>query len=263
MAITSLDQVLAGILAGISIFKPTATVTTGEWSSLWYVSGGVPAAGTGPASTASAQCDNTTTGAFPFTNPSGGRLSYVGRGTANSSQPGQLMIYDRLAHYGFANTPTGLYTMSSPVSAPTTRGSSGELWLEMPTVRSASASTVTVSYTNQAGTAARSTGAVSITTSLAANTMVRLPFQSGDTGAQSVASVTIGTNALAASGTSNIVILRQLAKITVTAAGIAGVIDAITAGLPRIYDSSCLAFAWMAGASTTGNIHADFSIAQG
>lgn len=245
----------------LPFIKSSTSCAAGTWQSLWYVSGR-PAAGSGPATTASAQLDSTTTGALGFTNPTGGALSYLARLFASSAQIGTLMVYDRLAHFGLANTPTATVTMSSPVSAPTGRGGVGELWLEYPTAGASGSTTISVSYTNQAGTTGRTTSTLTPGTS-SANAMFPLFPQSGDTGAKSVASVTIGGAAIAGSGTSNIVIARRLCEIPVGTANLGAVLDAIACGVPQIYDSSCLALAWLPGASTTGVIQGSLSMAQG
>lgn len=261
MAITTLDQLLAGLQPSLPFIKSSASAAAGTWQSLWYTAGR-PAAGSGPSTTASATLDSTTTGALAFTNPSSGRLSYLARLFASSAQIGTLMVYDRLAHYGLANTPTATVTMSSPVSAPSARGGVGELWLEAPTAITSGSATVQVSYTNQAGTTGRTTSALTPGTA-SANAMFPLYLQSGDTGAKSVASVTISSAALAGSGTSNIVILRRLAEIPVGMANLGNTLDALALGFQQVYDSSCLALAWLPGASTTGVIQGSLALAQG
>lgn len=261
MAITTLDQLLAGLQPSLPFIKATASCTAGTWQTLWYVAGR-PAAGSGPASLASATLDSTTTGALSFTNPSSGRLSYLARLFASSAQIGTLMVYDRLAHYGFANATAPPYVMSSPVSAPSARGGVGELWLEAPTAYTSGAATVAVSYTNQAGTTGRTVTAAAPGT-CTANAMFPLLLQSGDTGAKSVASVTVGSANLAGSGTSNIVILRRLAEIPVGTANLGNTLDALALGFQQVYDSSCLAFAWLPGAATTGVIQGSLALAQG
>jgi hypothetical protein len=261
MAITSLDQIIAGMQPPTSFFKPSATTSAGIWHSLWYIAG-FPAAGSGPASTASALLDSTTTGAMPFTNPSGGRLSYPGVLDLAGSQVGTLLVYDRQAHYGLTATGAATITMVSPVSVSGQRSGAGEIWIEHTVTGSAGTKAVTASYTNQSGTTGRTTISVTVPASPPQYSMFRLPFQSGDTGALSIASVTLGA-ALQGSGTANAVIMRQIARLQCTAAGIGATKDAISNGLARLYDSSCLAFMWLPGASTSGDIHGSISVAQG
>jgi len=262
MAITTLDQVLAGIQPSSTFFKPSATSSAGIMQSLWY-GAGYPAAGSGPSSTASALLDSTTTGAIAFTNPTSGKLSYLARLMAAAAQGGTLIVYDRQAHYGFASNATATVSMSGPVTVSGQRSGAGEIWIETAAAGAAGTKAVTCSYTNQAGTTGRTSVSLSIAASPPQYSMFRLPFQSGDTGALSIASVTIGTSALTSSGTSNAIIMRRLAEIQVPSAGVGNVLDALGCGLPRIYDSSCLALMWMPAASTTGDLHGSFSVAQG
>ena len=113
-----------------------------------------------------------------------------------------IILADRVSHQGGLS---GIVTTAQTTNLPTgalTRFTSGVgvcIALEIYTAIGATATTVTVSYTNQAGTAGRTSQASVFGGSLsnAVARFVILPLQDGDTGVRSVESVTV----LATTGT--------------------------------------------------------------
>lgn len=81
-----------------------------------------------------------------------------------------------------------------------------EIWVETVTTFTGTPS-IAVTYTNQAGTAGRTTGTVVGTAAYATGRVVQLPLQAGDTGVQKIESVTA---TVASVGTFNILVLRPL-----------------------------------------------------
>ena len=119
MAITTRDQALAGMLQPNEFAKAaTPTLVAGRPHSLWYL-GGIPGAGSAPApGIGGAQVTATTTGQLPFTNPVSGN-TYLARLQAQATQPGTLLLCDRLWHNsGISATVTTAQTFTSAPQIP-------------------------------------------------------------------------------------------------------------------------------------------------
>ena len=86
---------------------------------------------------------------------------------------------------------------------------------------SATATTVSVGYTNSAGTASRSTGATASLSGYITGRLIQMPLQAGDVGVQKIDSVTIG-GTVATAGTVNVILARPLwegGRVPVVGAG--------------------------------------------
>ncbi|MBX9580465.1 MAG: hypothetical protein K2X87_09170 [Gemmataceae bacterium] len=161
----------------------------------------------GAAPTTAVACDAATVGAMlgrqtttATTNPLYLAQVEVASGTAQSTVA--MMLCDRLSHQGglVGNVATA-QTTNLPTAALTryTSGAGVMAALEVYTAIGTGGSTVSVSYTNQAGTSGRTSKPVVIgaTGANAATQFFPLPLQDGDTGVRSVESVTMA----AATGT--------------------------------------------------------------
>lgn len=124
---------------------------------------------------------------------------YVGKiksTNQNGGTSGIYVLYDRLSHQGgLDGTSTSAQTTNLPTAALTryTSGAGVMIGLEIYTSIGSSGTTVTASYTNQAGTSGQTTkatafGVASFNTS---SRIIFLPLQDGDTGVKAVASVTL------------------------------------------------------------------------
>lgn len=113
------------------------------------------------------------------------------------SVPGIILLVDRLAHQaGLSGTATGAQTTNLPVGPSSLRSTTGDgvlAALEIYGQIGNTATTVTASYTNQAGTTGHTTPAIHIGASndRDAGRFIPLPLQEGDTGVRAVASVTL------------------------------------------------------------------------
>jgi hypothetical protein len=233
-----------------------ATVAN-RWTSLWQYEGS-PSAGAAPGSPGG-NPDNTTTGGLRQTDATGGRQLWLVGMNAGGSAPGTLMIYDRLSHRsGLSGTSAVAQTVSLTPGRYTTSTTSigNQIWLEIYTAVGATATTVTASYTNQAGTSGRTTPAVAFggAGNQEAQRMIRLPLQSGDTGVTAVANVTLAASTTTA-GDFGVTIVRPWAKVPFVN-GFAQLRDFI-AGFPNVVEvltDACIAFAWFAGNTTAPEI---------
>jgi hypothetical protein len=228
----------------------SATVA-GKWTSLWRYnksrggSGAVPSTPVAP--------DNTTRGGLMHTDASGGRDKWLLGHGAISSAPGALLLYDRLLHDGGL---LGNNTSAQTVGGTLTRNTGGEgnqIWVEIYTLIGTTATTITASYTNQAGVSGRTTKPVAIggTGNREAERMLPLPLQDGDTGVQSVQTITLaGTTATA--GNIGITIIKPIGIAIITASGTGFWRDYVSGlpGLPKIDPGACLSAAILMNSTT-------------
>lgn len=198
MAIQSTDQLIAALDSGqpINLAKRavlTTTKTTGDVYSLWW-EGGIPIAGTVPTAGSQDIPFSTGTGGSPFTNPTGGKNTYIGKLEASGYFMDAITLHDRIWVGGFNGTITTLQSFADPflntTPANTLRlatGAGAQLWLEHYTATTAT-TTLTIIYTNQAGVTKTTTFTV---TSASARQMASfpIPLATGDTGVRRVQSV--------------------------------------------------------------------------
>ena len=151
----------------------------------------------------------------------------------------RIAFFDRLfvcgAHAFNANQAlTGQPSYSGRL--PNTDYKGLELWAEMVTAATGNQA-VTVTYTNEAGTGSRSTGAVGIGAAPTVGRCWQLPRQAGDAGIQKVDNV-LGT--VASVGTFNVMVLRPLFSARVKMANDGDVYDFLKTGMAEIYADSAL-----------------------
>lgn len=244
----------------------TAVPIAGRPYSLWRYDG-FPSAGAAP--TTWANPTSSTAGAIPFTDPGGGREKWLTQFAATGLVAGTLLLYDRLGHNGnLSGTTTTAQTFTGTITR-NTGGVGNIAWYEIygntTTVLGATATTVTMSYTNQAGTSGRTSAAVTIggTGFREGNQARMFPLQSGDTGIQSVENVdlvaTTGT-----AGTFGVTIARPLATAVVSAAGVGAWRDFTTGlpGIPELDAGSCLGLLWFASVTTAPEVFGSFSTVE-
>jgi hypothetical protein len=143
--------------------KIGAATVAGRFYSPFYVTG-FPGAAATPAPGLAGAALTTYAGQLPFSNPITGN-SYLARFSAVSSATGRLMLCDRLWHNsGIATNSTAAQTVNS-VTWPArdalgnTNGEDVLVGVEV-TAATTNNSNCTMSYTNSAGTAARTSVAV-------------------------------------------------------------------------------------------------------
>lgn len=262
MAITSTDLLLAGLVEKIFPFnKSSITTVGGAFYTLWNATG-IPGAGSlsiGNTGAGDIPTD-ATDGAWPFTNPGGGVLTYLARLFAGSSIAGNLYLIDRCWHAGSFSFSNG--TINATDSTPVDRPASGdgvEMWCEINTALSAVACTLTATYVNQNGTGSRTATCVVPASAITAR-MFPFVLQAGDVGVQQITNL---SGSAAPTGSFNMVLLRKLGLIGMPAVGVGSGINPFTGGMPRIYDDSCLALMGLASTTTSGNADGHFRIAQG
>lgn len=272
MAITTLD----GAIAGMQIPQPfmkvgitMAAVAAQRAYTPWYAAGN-PGASVANAAGVNGQAvtpalGTSVGGRILRTNPVSGN-AYIGRLAAQATSVGTLWLIDRLwQNSGLTVTSTTAQAIS-PATLPsrsgdgTTNGANVMAAIEWSGTGGAGVPTVTLTYTDQDGNAG-ATGTFTGVASPPVGTFEIFTLAAGDTGIRAPTSFI--QSATRTSGTMHLVLFRVLAQIEVTAANIGNAIDALTSGLPRIYDDSVLQFVFFPAATTATTIAGQYIETQG
>lgn len=192
--------------------------------------------------------------------------------------PSQLMLVDMQGYYPGINM--NVATSQTLLGTPTLRYASGagiRASLVVTATTGATAHNLSMSYTNQDGTAGRT---MPVTISCTASAITPhithsgtgannygpfLPLASGDRGIQSVQSVQLSAASLA--GTAALVLYKPLMTIPLTTVSVASERDFLNQipSLPQIKDGACLTWLYFAGAATAAstNIYGSLDMAWG
>jgi hypothetical protein len=250
------------------VLKTTlALEAAGVWASLWTASG-MPAAGAAQGSVNGANCDKSTTGAIPFSNPGSGALSLLQAVAISMPAPGALMLYDRIWHNStlVGNSASAqTFTQPSLPARVTDSGLGCRLGLEVYSSWGTSVYTCTITYrdSNDSSDVTTTVGTVvpGGSGAPAAGTFVELPMANA-LGCKYAKQVQWGTSTGTA-GNFGLVLYRPLAIIAVPAIGVANVVDFAALGMPGILNDACLALCWTANATTAGLVTANLTIGAG
>jgi len=264
MAITTLDGAVAGMSAPQPFIKIGAATVAGRFYSPFYVTG-FPGAATAPAPGIAGAALTTYAGQLPFSNPITGN-SYLARFSANSSATGRLMLCDRLWHNsGIATNSTAAQTINSAAwpardSNGTVNGEDVLIGVEIVTATT-NTSNCTMTYTNSAGTAARTSIAVSVASAGSAGNFFPLSLAAGDTGVRSIQTVTFATQL--GGGSVSLVAYRILSEIDVFTANVGAVQDMFGCGFPRLYDNTVPFLLFLPATTTAPTLVGSISYSQG
>jgi hypothetical protein len=241
VAIATLDEYIAAVKQTVQWTRTgTRTCVALNYSSTFDVAG-APGAGTLAASnTANGIVPVAANSGYPNLNAFGGGASgYLSRATFAGTVTGRIAVFDRLfvaGAYAF-NANTALTSQPSFASRlPNTNYNGLEIWVEQVTAATGNQA-VTVTYTNQAGTGSRSTGAVGVGAAPIVGRCWQLPLQAGDSGVQRIDNVQ-GT--VASAGTFNVMVLRRLLTARIPVAGAAVVMGLLETGLRQVFETSAL-----------------------
>ena len=201
------------------VFPAQTTGTATAFSALDMP--GTPAAG-------SLTIGNTTTGLVPTDATAGypdirnfgaGTIGYLSYAAFNSTVAGTAILYDRIWHAGSVlatalatTTFAGQPSYASRLPGGTDYGDL-EILLEINTAFSATATTVSVGYTNEAGVTGRVAASGSLS-SIGTRRVISMPLQAGDKAPQRIDSIIIG-GVVATAGSVNVILARRLADFTV------------------------------------------------
>lgn len=211
-----------------------------RWQTMWGQTGGAPTAGTYDTTANGVLCDNTTTGAIPVY----GTSTYLTRFEVVSNQAGHNMVCSRLWHNGgILITGTSLQTIVSPTwnAVDLNQATVGEgvlLAVEVSATVGAATPTLSIGYTNQAGSSGQvSTNIYTTVSASGGATCYLMDLQAGDTGVRRVDSITLSASWI--SGTINIAAYKPLVMVGNSLISSRAYVDAYTGGLPNV-TSNCL-----------------------
>jgi hypothetical protein len=241
---------IAGVAAAATII--------GRGASLWQYDG-MPAGGAVP--TAAAIPDRSLQGALPFLVATGGRDTHLIGASITPLTAGVFLLYDRLFHIGgLSGTSTADQTVQgSPASPALTRNTGGAgniAWYEVYTQIGATGTTLTMTYTDDAGNSGQtSTINIGATGFREVTRAQRIPLAAGDTGIRAIEKVKL-TATTGTLGNFGITIAQPLAWIPVGVAGTAGWRDYTTGlpGIPVIDPDACLALMFIPAAATAPEV---------
>ena len=258
MAILTEDGYIASAKQIIPLTKTSARTGVALIPFSMFDLAGNPGAGVlaGTNTTAGLVPDDATAG-VPVINAFGGsNVGYLTRVDFSNTVLSRLAIYDLLFKAG-AYAFNALQTLSAQPAFSSrcpdypgsglVFGNGNEIWVEAVTAFTGNP-TITVTYTNQAGTAGRTTGAFSIGAPTVGR-MTQLPLQAGDSGVSKIESVTC---TVATVGTFNVLVLRPLWNNRVGVANAGGIDDIFKTGMPIVYTTSAIIAVPQADSTSTG-----------
>ena len=262
MAITTFDQFIASGKQYVSLFKSASrTSIAASWFSVFDLAGN-PGAGTlaGTSTAAGVVPDDTTAGCPTVAFSTGtGYLAQVDFGSTVACRIKILDMLFKAGAYAFNAATTLAAQPSYSARCPGgTDFTNTQIWIECVTAFTGSLS-VAVTYTNQAGTAAKTTGTI-VAGALTLGRMLQLPLAAGDTGVQKIESVTA---TVATVGTFNVLVLRPLWSGRCRLANDGDVHDLAKTGMPIVYPTSALIMAVNADSTSTGIPELELVIANG
>lgn len=244
MAITTLDQAIAGMRPPeFFSIQNTPTLVAGRPASMVYLAG-YPGAATAPSPGMAGESLTSYNGAIPL--PPASNNTHVSSFSAVASgQPGMLILCDRLwQNSGINITSTSPQSVNS-VTWPArdkngaTSGDGVYIGVEVSGATGSGTPTLTLTYTNSSGAPTRTgTNIRPTVASSAIGTFYPIGLAAGDTGVRSIQ--TYQQSATWTSGTIHLVAYRPILALPIFATGIPATIDALSSGLPRIYNNSCL-----------------------
>ncbi len=267
MAIATLDGVIAGMLPPRSFVKAaTPTLVAGRPHSLFYLAGH-PGAAVAPTPGLAGAALTSYAGQLPFSNPVSGN-TYLARLQGQATIAGTLILCDRLWHNsGLVMTSTGAQTINSAAfPARDANGSSNGdgvlIGLEVTTATGSGTPTLSMSYTNQSGTAGKTaTGILPGVASSAIGAFYPMGLAAGDAGVRSIQTFTL--SATWTSGAASLVAYRELARLDLSAANVSNALDALTGGFPRLYDNTVPFLLFIPSTTTASNISGQMVLTQG
>ena len=204
------------------------TTATGGVSGAWYSllrSAGLPAAISPSNIPGGSVMTRASAGAAPLGNPASGSKYLLTFGVSVPSVTGfsAILLADILvAAANISANTTSAQTVNTAALTRYTSGAGVMMVMAVTTALGATASNVTISYTNSAGASGRSTGAIAMTASAAANRLQPgiagfcIPLQSGDVGVRSIQTVTF--SAAMGAGVLDIYLFKPLIMIPTVAA---------------------------------------------
>ena len=251
----TLNQHLDGMQPPWPILKgPGPSMVIGRMYSFFYTNG-LPVAASTPAPGLAGEALTAHESALPFSNAGASLHNYLARFSGQANVAGQWIICDRLwQNSGITINSTGSQTINS-VAFPardaneSANGASVLLGVEVSATTGSGTPTLTVGYTNSAGTGSKTaTNLIATAASSQAGTFYPIGLQSGDSGVRSVQ--TFQQSATWTSGTIHLVAYREIARLACSVANAPYSIDLVTSGQPKAWNNTVPFLIFVPGATT-------------
>lgn len=249
--------------------KVGATGVANVTNTLWQSTASPAAGAAGSAAPGGRATDSTTTGGFPFTNPTGGDTQHFVSGYALGTVAGNsLLLSDRIFDVAKTMASTGTEAVTGvPTRYQSTVGTGADyaggnfLTVEVQTVLPATAHNWTVClYTNQAGAGATLPSLTGNSSAIVQRldhptNQFFAPLATGDIGIQTLTQMQC--SASVATGAINFVISHPIAWFPIPIANLICAQDGVFTAfnLMRIFDSACLYFLEVVKPSTTATTY--------
>lgn len=264
MTIATLDQLIASAKQRITQKKTGSRTTVANFWFTAFDLAGDPGAGTlaGTSTTAGVVPTDATTG-VPIINAFGASATgYLMNVDFASNLACRMMIADVLFKAGAYSFNSNVTLSAQPSYAsrvPDGDYSTTEIWIETVTAFTGNLS-IAITYTNQDGATAHTTGTVATGVAPTLGRMIPIPLAAGDTGVQKIESVVAS---VATVGTFNVLVLRPLWTGRVPLAGGGDNHDYLRTGLPVVFADSALALFLNMDGTTSGVPEVTMTIANG
>jgi hypothetical protein len=263
MAIVTFDDYIGSAKQALSINKLASRTAIAAASFSVFDLSGNPGAGVLPGSSVAAGVvPNNLTAGCPLISAFGvSAVGYLTQLEYGNTVACRLKLYDMLfkaGAYAFNAAQTLAAQPSYATRAPGGNFVNTQLFLECVTAFTGNP-TVTVTYTNQAGTAGRTTGAIALGLAPTVGRLIQLPLAAGDSGIQKVESVTA---TVATVGTFNILVMRPLAAMRCRSSNEGDIFDYARLGPPVVFADSALYLSVTPDSTATGLPEIEFVIAN-
>ena len=252
MSITTLDGFIAAASQQVSYLKTASRTAVAGIPFSVFDQAGNPGAGTlAIGNTANGVVPTDATVGYPLINAIAA-TGYLGGISFGSTVACRMILMDCLfsaGAYAFnANTTLASQPSYSSRVPGGTDFNNTELWIEAVTAFTGNQS-IAVTYTDQGGTAAQTTGTIATGVAPIVGRMLQLPLAAGDTGLQKVESV---VSSVATVGTFNVHVMRRLWMGRVRIANDGDAHDFLKTGMPQIFADSALRLIIQADSTATG-----------
>ena len=205
---------------------------------------------------------SSTTGALPFRNPASGNTYLAGMKWPHSGTYTGFTVtivdflWSKQVPDKSLTTPQTINSLTFPARDinGTTNGDGVFVALTIGSSNTSGSGAIQISYTNQGGTAGRTSSPVWLPANPVATSFYPFNLESGDTGVRSIQTVTF-TSGYTGVGNMYLVAFRPVAIIASNNSGTGEPMDdAITFGMPQIYNDSCLTFIYHNGGAILGEV---------
>lgn len=262
--ILTLDNYIASVKQRVQFVKTAArTVVSTIPFSIFDVAGNPGAGVLNVGNTANGLVhDDTVVGYNPVNQFQAAALGYITKVEFACTVPSWIDLYDRVFVAGAYSFNAAVALANQPSFAARIPGldyKGLQLWVETVTAFTGNLS-IAVTYTNQDGVAARTTGVVATGVAPTLGRCIPLPLQSGDSGIQKIESVTA---TVATVGTFNIMVLRPLWSGRITGFNSGDVHDLLRTGMPQVYDTSAFYVLITADSTSSGVPELMIEVASG